>query len=486
MSIPFDNSYTSLPERFFTRQDPATVSKPALLAVNHQLASYLGIDPVWLESEEGLEILSGNTIPDGADPIATVYAGHQFGHWNPRLGDGRAVLLGEVLATDGERYDIQLKGSGQTPYSRNGDGRAPLGPIIREFIMSEAMASLGVPTSRSLAAVATGDSVYRESKLSGGVLARVAKSHIRFGTFQYFSAIQDAEGFNLLVNHTIERHYPEVNSAEIRALALFEQVSKKLAELVAQWQSVGFIHGVMNTDNMLLSGETIDYGPCAFMDQFDPSIVFSSIDHAGRYAYKNQPAIAQWNLACLGQTLLPLISDDTERATEMAQTVLNQFPEYYQDQYRDLMSRKLGLTTRLNEDAQLIQEFLDLLEANQLDFTLAFRRLADLVCDDEGIRSLFEFPNTCDLWIAKWHARCDLEEVNTRSRTDQMRATNPIFIPRNHLVEEAIERTYAGDNSAFDQLNVRLSNPFDYATEDSRFALPPELHQVIQQTFCGT
>ncbi|MFT7675400.1 MAG: hypothetical protein ACI845_003827, partial [Gammaproteobacteria bacterium] len=301
-----------------------------------------------------------------------------------------------------------------------------------------------------------------------------------------FSSIQDAEGLKLLVNHTIERHYPSANDTDNRALALFEQVSNRLAELVAQWQSVGFIHGVMNTDNMLLCGETIDYGPCAFLDQFDPSTVFSSIDHAGRYAYKNQPAIAQWNLACLGKTLLPLISDDAERATEMAQSILNQFPEYYGDRYQALMSRKLGLTTRQEDDPQLIQAFLDLLEANQLDFTLAFRRLADLVCGDEGIRSLFDFPSTCDPWIAQWQSRCQLEEVNAQSRADQMRATNPVFIARNHLVEETIEKAYAGDNSAFDQLNARLSRPFEYAPEDSRFAIPPKPHQVVQQTFCGT
>jgi uncharacterized protein YdiU (UPF0061 family) len=291
MTIRFDNSYSKLPERFYVKQAPVPVSRPALIRANRQLAELLGIDPDWLESEEGVEVIAGNRVPDGADPIATVYAGHQFGSWNPRLGDGRAILLGEVIGNDGERYDIQLKGSGLTPFSRQGDGRAPLGPVLREYIVSEAMAAFGIPTSRTLAAVTTGDPVFREARLDGGILARVAKSHIRIGTLQFFASVNDIDGLKLLLDHVIERHYPDAATSENPVATMFEQIMSRQAALVARWQGVGFIHGVMNTDNMLLSGETIDYGPCAFMDAFDSAAVYSSIDHGGRYAYRNQPAI---------------------------------------------------------------------------------------------------------------------------------------------------------------------------------------------------
>ena len=329
MSPTFDNSYVQLPEHFFVRQSPVPVSEPGLVRVNHALAQQLGIDPDWLQSAQGVQVIAGNQVPDGADPIATVYAGHQFGSWNPRLGDGRALLIGEVIGTDGARYDLQLKGSGITPFSRAGDGRAPLGPVLREYIVSEAMHALQIPTSRSLAAVTTGDFVYREQKLAGGILARVARSHIRIGTLQYFASIEDFDGVRLLVDHVVERHYPDLAGSENRALAMLERVMQKQAELIAAWQAVGFIHGVMNTDNMLLSGETIDYGPCAFMDQYDSAAVFSSIDHGGRYAYRNQPAIAHWNLACLAQTLIPLLDADIDKATELAQATLDRFPELF-------------------------------------------------------------------------------------------------------------------------------------------------------------
>ena len=486
MAPDFDNTYVTLPERFYTRQAPVPVADPGLIRVNHDLATRLGIDPAWLESEEGINTIAGNHLPAGADPIATVYAGHQFGSFNPRLGDGRAVLLGEVVGTDGERYDLQLKGSGITPYSRNGDGRAPLGPILREYLVSEAMAKLGVPTSRTLAAVTTGEAVYREQRLAGGVLVRVAKSHIRIGTMQYFASIQDLDGLKLLTDHVISRHYPEVVDAANPVLAMYQQVSRRVATLIAHWQSVGFIHGVMNTDNMLLSGETIDYGPCAFMDGYDSAAVFSSIDHGSRYAYRNQPAIAQWNLACLGQSLLPLIDADEAVATAAVQDVLNAFPEDYMNAWHERLRTKFGLTTTEAEDETLMQDFLDLLESGRHDFTLAFRRLAELAEDGNDVSALFEFPESFTPWLQQWRQRCERESVSADNRKAQMQATNPVYIARNHLVERAIQEAYAGDFTFFHRLHERLQQPFVFAAEDAELAQPPQPHQVVLQTFCGT
>ena len=488
MAPQFNNSYVNLPERFYARQAPVPVSDPALIRVNYELAELLGIDPAWLESEEGVNTIAGNHVPEGAEPIATVYAGHQFGNFNPRLGDGRAILLGEVIGTDGERYDVQLKGSGITPFSRNGDGRAPLGPVLREYLVSEAMAALGVATSRTLAAVTTGDGVYREQRLPGGVLVRVAKSHIRIGTFQYFASTQDLDALKVLIEHVIARHYPEVAETENPALALFEQVARRLAELIADWQTVGFIHGVMNTDNMLLSGETIDFGPCAFLDGYDSGAVFSSIDHGSRYAYGNQPAITQWNLACLGQTLLPFIMDDEAEATEAAQTVLNAFPDYYMSIYLKRLREKFGLSQARDEDEALMQEFLDLLESGRHDFTLAFRRLSDLASNpgSESVSDLFDFPESFNPWLARWQQRCASESTDATQRQQQMRATNPAFIARNHLVEQAIAEAYAGDLSFFHRLHERLQQPFSYDAQDAALATPPKPHEVVQQTFCGT
>jgi len=486
MAPQFNNSYVQLPERFFARQAPVPVASPALIRVNHELAGLLGIDPAWLESEEGINTIAGNHVPAGADPIATVYAGHQFGSFNPRLGDGRAILLGEVIGSDGERYDVQLKGSGITPFSRNGDGRAPLGPILREYLVSEAMAALGVATSRTLAAVTTGEGVYREQRLPGGVLIRVAKSHIRIGTFQYFASTQDLDGLQLLIDHVIARHYPEVLGADNQVLGLFEKISQQLAELVAHWQAVGFIHGVMNTDNMLLSGETIDFGPCAFMDGYDSGAVYSSIDHGSRYAYRNQPAITQWNLACLGQSLLPLIADDEAAATEAAQTVLNRFPDFYMNIYFDRMRDKFGLGEKRDEDEALMQEFLDLLESGRHDFTLAFRRLADIAADGDEVSALFTFPESFNSWIERWQQRCAQESPGAEQRQARMRAVNPVFIARNHLVEQALTDAYKGDFALFHRLHERLHQPFVYAAQDAAVAIPPQPHEIVQQTFCGT
>jgi len=486
MSVSFDNSYSQLPERFYVRQAPVPVANPALIRVNHELAALLGIDPAWLESDAGVRTIAGNHVPDGAEPIATVYAGHQFGSWNPRLGDGRAILLGEVIGKDGERYDIQLKGSGLTPFSRNGDGRAPLGPVLREYIVSEAMSALGIPTSRTLAAVTTGENVYREQKLAGGILARVAKSHIRIGTLQFFASTGDLEGLRLLVDHVIARHFTDAAESDNPVLAMFEKVLQRQAELVARWQGVGFIHGVMNTDNMLLSGETIDYGPCAFMDNYDSARVYSSIDHGGRYSYRNQPGIAHWNLACLASTLLPLLADDEEEASGMAQAALDRFPELFLEAYFATLRRKLGLSTAQPEDEKLIQDFLDLLEGSGSDFTLAFRRLGELPLGANDIETLFDFPEKFAPWLQRWRERCAQESISDTERHAQMMATNPALIPRNHLVEAAIEQAYGGDFTQFHQLTERLTRPFEYDAEDEMLAVPPRPEQVVQQTFCGT
>ena len=409
--VPFDNSYLQLPARFYSKLEPTPVSRPGLIRVNRALARNLGIDVDWLTGTEGTEVLAGNRLPAGADPIATVYAGHQFGGWVPQLGDGRAILLGEVIGRDNIRYDIQLKGSGPTPYSRGGDGRAPLGPVLREYIVSEAMAAQGIPTTRALAAVTTGEQVIRPGvacgPLPGAVLTRVAQSHIRIGTFQFFLARQDVDALRLLVDYVTARHYPAAAEADNKARALYQSVIAAQASLVAQWQLLGFIHGVMNTDNMLLSGETIDYGPCAFMDTYHPDTVFSSIDHQGRYAYGNQPGIAHWNLACLAQALLPVLGAEQEQAAALAQESLDAFPLLFQQAYQTGMASKLGLSGIEPGDENLAGELLDLMAQEQIDFTLAFRRLSDLAGagSEPGVADLFEFPAAFEPWLERWRQR---------------------------------------------------------------------------------
>ena len=476
-----------MPERFFSRQLPDPVSSPGLIRANEKLAEYLGIDPQWLASAEGVAMVAGNQLPSGADPIATVYAGHQFGSWNPQLGDGRAVLLGEVIAADGIRFDIQLKGSGQTPYSRMGDGRSPLGPVLREYVVSEAMSALGVPSSRALAAVTTGDPVYREESLPGAVLARVAKSHIRIGTTQFFAAREDKEALRLLVDHVIDRHYPEIEDADNKPLALLDRVMQAQAHLVVRWQMLGFIHGVMNTDNMLLSGETIDYGPCAFMDNYDPETVFSSIDQGGRYAYRNQPGIAHWNLACLAQALVPVLTDDEDAAIELAKEALDRFPAYFLDENLEGLRSKLGLATSQADDETLVKDFLDLLERDNADFTLAFRRLSELAGEvpQNSVSHLFDFGDSAKQWLERWQARCKAEDHQERQLN--MLATNPVVIPRNHLVEELIQAASSnGDFIPFHTLVDILNDPFSRDAIDDHYLKPPRPDQVVKQTFCGT
>ena len=492
--FPFQNTYAALPASFFARVAPTPVTSPRLIKLNRPLALQLGLDPDRLESPEGAEILAGKQLPDGADPIAMAYAGHQFGHFVPQLGDGRAILLGEVIDADGVRRDIQLKGSGPTPFSRRGDGRAALGPVLREYIVSEAMATLGIPTTRSLAAVLTGESVRRETALPGAVLTRVASSHIRVGTFQYFAARRDTEGVGQLADHVIARHYPDIANHERPYLALLSAVIARQADLVARWLLVGFIHGVMNTDNSSISGETIDYGPCAFMDHYDPKQVFSSIDEMGRYAYANQPRIAQWNLTRLAECLLPLISDDQDQAVTEAQAAIGEFAEIFDTAYQAGLRRKLGLFTARDDDRILAQDLLDAMARNQADFTLVFRRLSDAALgpDHDGeIRQLFADPAAYDEWAARWRQRLGEEPQDpmqdSRARRTAMRAVNPAFIPRNHRVEAVIEAAVNRDDFApFEELLAVLSKPYEDQPVLSAYAEPPEPHERVLQTFCGT
>jgi serine/tyrosine/threonine adenylyltransferase len=488
--FPFQNTYASLPDGFFARVAPTPVASPRLVKLNRPLAIRLGLDPDRLETPEGAEILAGKRIPNGAEPIAMAYAGHQFGHFVPQLGDGRAILLGEVIDVDGVRRDIQLKGSGPTPFSRRGDGRAALGPVLREYIVSEAMAALGIPTTRSLAAVVTGESVMRETALPGAVLTRVASSHIRVGTFQYFAARGDTEGVRRLADHVLARHYPHAVDAARPYHELLEGVIARQAELVARWLLVGFIHGVMNTDNTSVSGETIDYGPCAFIDQYNPAAVFSSIDEMGRYAYANQPRIALWNLTRFAECLLPLFSDDQEKAIEQAQSILAEFPGKFATAYQAGLRRKTGLFGEHDGDDALVQDLLDAMARNRADFTLTFRRLSEAALDaaqDEGVRQLFADPTAYDEWAIRWRQRTSGDPQAPAERAILMRAVNPAFIPRNHRIEAVIQAAVSRDDYApFEELLTVLSKPYEDQPALSAYADPPEPHQRVLQTFCGT
>ncbi len=474
-----DNSYARLPDRFYARLAPTPVTAPKLVKLNRPLALQLGLDPEFLASPEGVEILAGNRVAEGSEPIALAYAGHQFGNFVPQLGDGRAVLLGEVVDIAGVRRDIQLKGSGPTPFSRRGDGRAALGPVLREYIISEAMQALGIPTTRSLAAVITGDPVIRENVMPGAVLTRVASSHIRVGTFQYFAARGDTEALKLLADHVIARHYPDVASYR----ALFERVIARQAELVARWLGVGFIHGVMNTDNVSIAGETIDYGPCAFMDAYHPETVFSSIDQTGRYAYGKQPQIAGWNLARLGEAMLPLLADDQDAAVAIANEVLGTYGAIFGAAYLAVLRRKLGLFTEQESDGELAQSFLKLLADNGTDYTLAFRRLADGTA-----RGLFEEPAGFDSWEIGWRARLSGEPQDEATRRAAMQAANPAYIPRNHKVEEALAAAIQEDDYApFEALIAVLAKPFDERPGLEAYARPPTEDEARNfRTYCGT
>jgi serine/tyrosine/threonine adenylyltransferase len=482
MHISFDNSYARLPNRFHVRLDPTPVAAPKLVRLNAALAETLGIDPSELGGPEGVAVLAGNHVIPGAEPMALAYAGHQFGHFVPQLGDGRANLLGEVVGPDGIRRDIQLKGSGQTPFSRSGDGRAALGSVLREYLISEAMAALGVPTTRTLAAVTTGESVWRETRLPGAVLTRVAASHIRVGTFQYFAARRDEEGVRLLADHAIARHYPEAAGALNPYRAFLDGVIARQADLVAKWLLIGFIHGVMNTDNCSIAGETIDYGPCAFMDAYDPGAVFSSIDHQGRYAYANQPRIALWNLTRLAECLLPLLDGDETAATDALAT----FAPGFQAAYFAGLRRKIGLLAEREGDDELTQSLLNLMATDGADFTLTFRRLCDAAEGPAGnaaVRALFKDAGAYDAWAARWRVRLAAE----KSAAGAMRAVNPAFIPRNHLVEAALTAAVErSDFQPFEDLLAVLSRPFDDQPGVAHYATPPRDEERVLQTFCGT
>jgi uncharacterized protein YdiU (UPF0061 family) len=511
----FDNSYAKQSERFYTAQAPSSVPTPNLIRINARLATELGIDPQWLASPEGIASMAGNHIPAGAEPIATVYAGHQFGGWNPQLGDGRAVLLGELIAASGIRYDWQLKGSGRTPYSRGGDGKSPLGPVLREYILCEAMAALNVPTTRALGAVTSGELVFRDQALPGAVFSRVAQSHIRVGTMQYFAARKDTDALQSLSDYLIKRHFPEAAQASNPILAMLNKIIQRQATLIAQWQSIGFIHGVMNTDNMLLCGETVDYGPCAFMDNYDPATVFSSIDQKGRYAYGNQPGIAHWNLAQLAQALIPILdnsldnsdpsisgessreesknqeSTGEENAIAIAQEALNTFPELFLSAYQNIIKDKLGVATFVEQDDELYQNLLKLMEQEKADFTLCFRRLAELAnepaCVNSSIRELFDFNDTFTPWLQQWRQRLNSDSQSAAQRQAQMFKVNPVFIPRNHLVQEAIAAAEGNsDFSLFNRLVDVLENPHTFNPENRRYAMPAKPNEKVLNTFCGT
>jgi uncharacterized protein YdiU (UPF0061 family) len=488
--FPFEHTYAALPANFFARVAPTPVAAPRLIKLNRPLAEQLGLNPDLLSTPEGAEILAGKRVPEGADPIAMAYAGHQFGHFVPQLGDGRAILLGEVIDKDGIRRDIQLKGSGPTPFSRRGDGRAALGPVLREYVVSEAMFRLGIPTTRSLAAVMSGERVQRETMLPGAVLTRVASSHIRVGTFQFFAAQGDTDGVRRLADHVIGRHYPDLAQADRPYHALLDAVIARQADLVARWLLVGFIHGVMNTDNTSISGETIDYGPCAFMDEYNPSTVFSSIDEMGRYAYGNQPRIALWNLTRLAECLLPLLADDKDQAIEQAQFALGAFAEKFTGAYQAGLRRKIGLFTARDGDEALVQDLLDAMAKNQADFTLTFRRLGDIAADpanSEPVRELFVDPTAFDPWAERWRQRIADEPQPAVERRSAMHRANPAFIPRNHRIEAAIQAAVSDDDFApFERLLTVLSKPYDDQPEFAEYAEPPEPHQRVHQTFCGT
>jgi uncharacterized protein YdiU (UPF0061 family) len=488
----FDNSYARLPERFYARQDPARAPAPELLALNAPLAEALGLDPKALAGPEGVAILSGAATPEGASPLAMAYAGHQFGNFVPQLGDGRAILLGELVAPDGARRDVQLKGAGRTPFSRMGDGKAALGPVLREFVVSEAMHALGVRTTRALAAVRTGETVLRDAALPGAILTRIARSHIRVGTFQYFAARKDDDALRLLTDHALARHYPEAAGTENPAAALLSAVVAAQARLVASWLSVGFIHGVMNTDNMSIAGETIDFGPCAFLDAYHSGRVYSSIDEQGRYAFGNQPRAAHWNLLQLAQALLPLMGADEDAAVKAAQNALDAFPDLYERAWQGALAAKLGLDAA--GDQTLAADLLTVMEGAEADYTLTFRGLSGLPgaadgagpATDGAVRDLFADPAAFDAWAVRWRARLAEDACPDADRRAAMRCVNPAVIPRNHMVEKALNAAHEGDLGPFHALRAALATPYDDHPEAPRLGLPPQPQEEVRRTFCGT
>ncbi|HEX8756119.1 MAG TPA: YdiU family protein [Steroidobacteraceae bacterium] len=488
MRLGLQHSYTALPERFFARVAPTPVPDPKLVVLNTALARELGLDPD-IPAAEAAALFGGNLLPEDSDPIAMAYAGHQFGGFVPSLGDGRAILLGEIRGPDGALRDIQLKGAGLTRFSRNGDGRAALGPMLREYLISEAMHALGIPTTRSLAVVTTGDQVYRERALPGAILTRVAASHVRVGTFQYFAARGDQDGIRTLLEYVIARHYQHARAAEVPALAVLKSVAQRQAALIADWMLVGFIHGVMNTDNMAVSGETIDYGPCAFMDAYDPNTVFSSIDTRGRYAFGNQPVIAQWNLTRFAETLLPLIDPDLDKAVELATQALDPFIADFDARFLAGMRRKIGLSAAAEGDAELVRRLLAAMHRSQADFTVTFRTLALAAQDADAeprLRELFAHDSEIDSWIRDWQTFLARDPLTQEARAARMLSASPAFIPRNHRVQAALDTAEAGDYGAFRALLDVVQHPFEDQPGKSVYAQPPNPSERVLQTFCGT
>jgi uncharacterized protein YdiU (UPF0061 family) len=482
----FDNTFARLPERFFARVRPTPVRAPRIVKVNRPVADLLGVDAPALDSPAGADVLAGNAIPDGAEPIALAYAGHQFGAFVHQLGDGRAILLGEIVGRDGARRDVQLKGAGRTPFSRNGDGRAALGPVLREHVVGEAMAALGMPTTRALAAVTTGEPVVRERLLPGAVLVRIASSHIRVGTFEYFAARRDEAALRTLASYALERHYPHAKGAPNEALALLERVAEAQASLIARWMGVGFVHGVMNTDNTSISGETIDYGPCAFLDEYHPMKRFSSIDLRGRYAFGNQPRIALWNLTRLGDALSPLLSKDEAMAG------VERFAPAFEAAQLSVLREKLGLSAKDDEtesDRALAEDLFLRMAESEVDFTLFFRRLcasAEDAANDQPTAALFAHPSAFHDWAAAWRARLVREDVEPKVRAAAMRRVNPAYIPRNHRIEEMIAAAERDDFGPLETILDVVARPFDEGPDRARFAEPPKPEERVTRTFCGT
>ena len=487
--INFDNSYARLPKSFFECIKPTPVKEPKLVRFNKLLANEIGLNVI--EDNDILsDIFSGNIVPEGSEPIALVYAGHQFGYFVPQLGDGRAILLGEIVNNGGCRFDIQLKGSGQTSYSRSGDGRAPLGAVIREYIISEAMHSLNIPTTRSLAIIVTGELVSRETLLPGGILTRIASSHLRVGTFEYFAASDNQENLQLLADYSINRHFPNIKKSNLRYQTFLESVCDRQAALIAKWMHVGFVHGVMNSDNTSIPGETIDYGPCAFLDSYDPATVFSSIDHHGRYAYGNQPNIAQWNIACLGECLLPLIHPDRNKAIGIAEEILDSFQDKFRKYWLSGMYKKIGLTQNEPEDINLLEQLLELMKENKTDYTLTFRYLSDAIENDTGnsnFEKQFLSQNKISEWLVSWRKRLKIQSASFKKIKMSMQKENPAFIPRNHRIEKAIyEAVDNNDYSYMDHLILLLNKPYQDQPNNSEYMHPPEKPDHNYQTFCGT
>lgn len=488
--LTFDNSYSKLPRYFFSLINPSPVKKPKLIKLNESLASEFGLDIKKLKSKQGVEFFAGNYIPNQAEPIANVYAGHQFGHFVPQLGDGRAVLIGEIINANGKRYDIQLKGSGQTPYSRRGDGRSALGPVIREYIMSEAMHALGIKTTRALAMVSSGEPVFRQEILPGGVFTRIASSHIRVGTFQYFAATGNVKAIKELADYAIKRHYLACSKQDNPYQGFLAAVIKAQAELITSWMMKGFIHGVMNTDNMSICGETIDYGPCAFMDIYNPNTKFSSIDERGRYAFGNQASIASWNLARLADCLITILAKDKNQAIQIATAELKKFPELFNKLWLKEMRKKFGLDHEQPEDLDLILDFLKLLEQDNGDYNLSFRYLCYLKTRGAKTRDLSKlFKNKIEYqkWQERYLKRIAMEPISQKERFEKMLKVNPAYIPRNHLVEEAIHTAiYQNDFSKMHKLIRVMRNPYQEKSYNSSYMLPPKEVDGLYRTFCGT